>query len=578
MHKKLQMQKLLLIFSILVAGGLVYTESLAGQDSQDAEESLLPDIDPQDIEIRSNYRARFPGLRRQPILGFTPGSRVFQVDPDRLPFLEDYEEIAAQLPVDELSRPEAPEYVFFPYSDSGNGYGRIGLGSFVTPEADLYLNRQVGDNQWLSGSLNHTSGEGHLDQNSSFRFLDSEAAYRGKIGSNSVLGASVAVSSDFNYLPLLDHASLDDFYNPGQKSYSGLHAGSQFKRYRNSVEHFSAGIETSYNSISLAEESFNLASELLEWDVSADAGYTWAGGNIDEVYLLNADLQTGGYEFDDGGRQSWHLVGASGSYQRLFNYRTKLDAAIGLYHASDAFGDGVYVAPEISLDHYASDFFTFSASVEGKPEYSGQISHHRENRFLLPDNHLRHSYNLKATAQFILEPIANNKIRAGVSYLNGDNYAVYRRDDLAIANETIQGHYRIHYEDVTIPRVFAGINVDLIRERLWFDVDGFYQNPRISDEQNIPFTEEFGLQGAITIRPVDRLQFEAWGEYTGSRETDAGTVLDPFLQLGTKLEMKVADKVGVYGKILNLLNQEYEIWEGFTERPFQVYAGITLHL
>ena len=38
------------------------------------QNSLLPEIDPQDIEIRSEFRARFPGIRRQPILGFNPSS------------------------------------------------------------------------------------------------------------------------------------------------------------------------------------------------------------------------------------------------------------------------------------------------------------------------------------------------------------------------------------------------------------------------------------------------------------------------------------------------------------------------
>ena len=48
--------------------------------------SLLPDIDPQDIEIRGEFSARFPGIMRQPILGFSPRPRVFQIDPNRMPF------------------------------------------------------------------------------------------------------------------------------------------------------------------------------------------------------------------------------------------------------------------------------------------------------------------------------------------------------------------------------------------------------------------------------------------------------------------------------------------------------------
>ena len=50
--------------------------------AQNTQNTLLPEINPQDIEIRSEFKANFPGLRRQPILGFNPTPRVFQIDPN----------------------------------------------------------------------------------------------------------------------------------------------------------------------------------------------------------------------------------------------------------------------------------------------------------------------------------------------------------------------------------------------------------------------------------------------------------------------------------------------------------------
>src|SRR5690554_1504705 len=169
MPLKSRMHKFTTIFLLLAAIGF-FTPG-AGM-ALESEGSLLPEIDPQDIEIRSQYSARFPGLRRQPILGFRPGSRVFQTDPNRIPFLEDLEEIAAQLPVGELSRPDAPEHRFYPYSPTRNLYASLGYGSFVTPEAELHLNQEISAGRHVYGSLLHTSSGGHLDQNSSFRYLD----------------------------------------------------------------------------------------------------------------------------------------------------------------------------------------------------------------------------------------------------------------------------------------------------------------------------------------------------------------------------------------------------------------------
>ncbi|HKL18603.1 MAG TPA: hypothetical protein VJ905_06530, partial [Halalkalibaculum sp.] len=93
---------------------------------QDTENSLLPEIDPQDIEIRSQFRARFPGIRRQPILGFDPTPRVYQVDPNRQPFMETQEQVVANLPVSELSRPNPPAYNPMRYSENIQAYSRLG--------------------------------------------------------------------------------------------------------------------------------------------------------------------------------------------------------------------------------------------------------------------------------------------------------------------------------------------------------------------------------------------------------------------------------------------------------------------
>ncbi|MEX1062492.1 MAG: hypothetical protein WEC12_02715, partial [Balneolaceae bacterium] len=475
------MHKLIIIFTVLIAGSMLHAETLSGQD---AEGSLLPEIDPQDIEIRSQYRARFPGLRRQPILGFSPGSRVYQVDPERSPFLEDRADIAAQLPVGELSRPEAPEYRAFPYADSRSGYGRFGAGNFVTPEAELYLNREIAPDQWLSGSVNHTSSAGHLDQNSSFRYLDAESRYRGKIGDRTVLGVSAGAQSDFNYLPLLEIGTPGAEVDPGRKSYTAVNAATRLQRYQNSIEHLDIGLSTYYNTIGLDEEFFGLTSDLSEWGVASDAGYTWAGERIDETYRLGTEIQAGGYELNGGGNESWHQAGLRGAYQRLFNYQTKLSASLGMYHIGDAADNtSLYVSPDITVEHYPSDYLTISANIRGKPEQLPHLDYHSENRFLLPDNRLMHAYNLKATAEVIIEPIAGNKIRTGISYQNSNNYPVFMRRDPVTGIGSAEGHYSLGYEDVTIQQVFAGMSVDLIRERIWFDVEGYFQAPRISDDR-----------------------------------------------------------------------------------------------
>src|SRR5690625_7731725 len=74
------LKKVLLITGLLLTG-LFFAEQLAGQTQTqaDVERSLLPDMDPQDIEIWSQFQARFPGLSSQAILGFNHRRRVYQL-------------------------------------------------------------------------------------------------------------------------------------------------------------------------------------------------------------------------------------------------------------------------------------------------------------------------------------------------------------------------------------------------------------------------------------------------------------------------------------------------------------------
>jgi hypothetical protein len=571
------MHKSLLTLSLLVSAIFISVSSLSAQQAQDREGTLLPDIDPQDIEIRSQYRARFPGLSRQPILGFTPGSRVFQVDPDRTPYFEDHEEIAAQLPVGELDRPEAPSYSFYPYADNQHGFARLGFGNHLSAEADVYLSAEVADDHWISGGLNLMAGDDYLDQRSSYRNSEIDLNYRGKVGERTLFGAFIGGRDDFNYL--IQPEGVDVSQNPGRKVLDLFESGVRLKHYRSRLNHFDIGVQGSLGTIDLDEEEFGLSSDLSQWGIQGDAGFVWAGRNVNETFRIHGDVDAGGYELSDGQESGWHLAGGHLTYQRLFNYRTEVDLTAGVYHGSDSANDSrIYFAPDLLIEHYFSDHISLMAQLEGRPEQPGHLRHHQSNRFLLPGNHLQNSYSLKATSQLKIEPIYGNQIRVGAAYETIDDYAWYRRSSLNTGAGSVNGHYLIEYSNVTIPRGFAGLNVELIQERVWFDVEGYLQMPRISDDQKVPYKEEYGLNGAVTVRPFDPLLFEVWGQFAGPRETSTDRVLPAHINLGTKLELKLTNRIGVYGKMMNLLQQDIEMWDGYLDRPFMVYGGLTLHL
>lgn len=113
-----------LLFALIV---ITSAAALAQSGGTNPQNTLLPEINPQDIEIRSEFRARFPGLRRQPILGFNPKPRVFQIDPNRMPFMESREQAVASIAITQLDRPEPPARSVLPTPSRTNVYLKVAL-------------------------------------------------------------------------------------------------------------------------------------------------------------------------------------------------------------------------------------------------------------------------------------------------------------------------------------------------------------------------------------------------------------------------------------------------------------------
>ncbi|MDX1641095.1 MAG: hypothetical protein R3220_05330, partial [Balneolaceae bacterium] len=199
------MNRFIAIICVL-SGLLLYSGQVSAQDNQQgSEQSLLPEIDPQDIEIRSQFQARFPGLRRQPILGFNPRPRVFQVDPNRMPFIEDAETVVAQLPIGELSRPEPPEYEMLGYAMPKNAFIRAGIGSYITPELDAFATARLSDKNWLSTDLHFTSSDGHDEAvNTSYRYADVGLRSFNRLSDKTTLVLKAGAQSNFNHMLQLD--------------------------------------------------------------------------------------------------------------------------------------------------------------------------------------------------------------------------------------------------------------------------------------------------------------------------------------------------------------------------------------
>lgn len=557
-----------LFFFITLFSGLS-PQAVAQQ--QDPENSLLPEIDPQDIEIRSQFKARFPGIRRQPILGFDPTPRVYQVDPNRQPFMETQEQVVANLPVSELSRPDPPQYHPLRYSDDIRAYSRLGIGSYASPEATFWGVHRINEKNYIGGDLDFSSSDGHLDnQPSGFRFFKANTKYATKLDRETSLHFNAGGQSDFHYLYELNNQT--PAVEPQGKNYLGFHFNSELNRFRNTVNGWSIEAGLTYFDVALEDES--LTGDVNETVYNGSFVKRWAGNHVSETVTMKAGVRSGAYGLGQD-QDGWTTLQGGVQYRRLFNYRTQVTGEANIYYTTDITEEKIYFGPLLEVEHSLGEKLKVTGRAEAKPYLKTIQQHHEYNRFITGNNILRHSYQIEASGEASLEYFRGSTLNAGIRYSNIKNYASYEQR-AAVSNSS---YYQINYRDATNFKIYAGLTHQLLPERFWISGRIYAQNPKLADDSRTPFQETWGLNSSVHISPIKRITLEGWADYIGKRETGiTGEELDGIFLLGTQLNLEITKRFGAYLRGVNLLNDNYQMWQGYTERPIQIYGGVTVKL
>lgn len=572
----------LLLTSLTLFAGVKAVAQDAQQESG-TQQTLLPEIDPQDIEIRSQFQARFPGLRRQPILGFNPRPRVFQIDPNRKPFFEDEETVVANLPIGVMDRPEPPNYMPLGYSDPKNGFARLGIGSYFTPEADVYVVGRLNDKNRVSANINHLSTDGHLDDfKDSFRNSKIEMRSVHRVSGKTTVQTNLGAKSMFNHYPgmvLQDGEPGDD--NTRTEAF-GTYGGFDLNYAETSLSGVRVALDGFSNQFDLTSDLPQLEGDAIEWGIKGLAEYSRLGSNVEEVHRLKLATSAGGFDPLDSESGSWSVTKVTAHYERLFNYKTEVKAGAGFSGVTDAINDfSLYPVADVSVTHNLFSGLDLRAHLSAAPKVKNMGSIYSKNRYVDFNIQLEHQYEWRGLAEVQIEPVSGSTFSGGVSYQYIKNYLYYTRNSnvlnagAQIPPVLTERYYGLNFENANIFKLYGAFSQDLKPDVIWIQADGAWQRPRLSNDEKIPFIESLSIKGTIAFRPFSQLVVEGWGEYVGSRDDSGGNSLPSFFNLGGRFEISLGDRLGVYGKLVNLLDEKYELWQGYPERGFQGYIGIT---
>ena len=508
-----------LLFTLFILFCPIFAFAQGGQ--QGADNSLLPEINPQDIEIRSEFKARFPGLRRQPILGFNPKPRVFQIDPNRMPFMESRDEAVADISVTQLGRPQPPSRTILPAPDRINAYSRAGLGSFLTPELNGYGFYKLNDKSIVTGDVNLRASDGHLDnQESSFRYLDANARYITKVKDDLKLSVEVGALNDYNDLFLLSDNLQQNFIGKtSNKDYTGGSAQISLQQAKNTLEGWTLSAGGNLFSTTLDAGNSGLSGDLKEQIGNASFSYYWPGQRLYETFNVTASVEGGKYQPASLGDQNWIDAKASLEYERLLNFNTRISGTGGFEYISDPFSSKFFFTPELEIKHNLSNTLSIKGTAFAKPEMQSQQQHHQYNRFLNIQTQLRHSYQVGATGEVNFQLFDGNRVFGGVNYRYVRDYAYYQRQLISPSNAP--GFYTINYGNANIFEIYGGASQQLVPEKFWFDGKVYFRSPTLKSGGTIPYEEKLGVEGAISYKVIKELTINGWAEYIGSRKAPA---------------------------------------------------------
>lgn len=567
-----------ILFAIVLLLVLGNTSLLAQNQDQPQDEDLLPDIDPQEIEIRGEYQPSFAGLRRQPILGFDPEPRVYQIDSNREPFMESGEDIMADLPVSELDRPSPPSIKLMELPEKTKGLVKGALGHYLSPRANVYGFSPVTEQGYIFGDINYHSTDGHLDnQPSSFRFFDGTATYLQRKNDDTQLQLQASGLSSFNYAFPADTAGGQFPPLTPRKKYSGFGLQGKFLERTNSFDGWNA--EAGYDFFSVDFDADTLSEESGEHVFNASVSRQWTGNHQHEIFGARLASEYGIFRPGSGVNENRATIDGEIYYGRLFGYSTRINASVGVNYVSNMlYDDKFFATPKLSIKHWLSDALRIQVIGGMDMSTSDLEDHHKKNRLLRVNNIIAQSYNWMGTAQVEWHIVEGAVLRGGVEYRHIQHYSYYNRNYYQQTN--VLNWYQNDFADnATIWQPYAGFSYDLNPLNWRFDSKVYLNSTNITGFESIPFEEKFGAEASATYSFLDRVQLSGKLNVLGPRyDPNHSDDLDMAFLVGFNGNVQLAPQWSTFLEVKNLLNQKYEIWEGYQERDLEIYIGINYSL
>jgi hypothetical protein len=477
-------------------------------------------------------------------------------------------------------------------------YATLGIGNYGALNAELYVNEDLNNNEYIGGIFHHNSSQGGIKEiNLADSFYDTkidliygsneqEMAWNVKLGYQNQIYNWYGLPADFgNTLTLPESMALVNGINP-QQSYNTITAEGNLAFEEGIVKdvnleliHFSDAFSSAENRFLLAPTfKFDVMDEAIKTKVFVD----YLDGSFKKNYLETntADIK---YGFTNLGivpsfvmkRDDWTIdIGAGLVY------------SLGKENNTNKF----YVYPSVTASYkVVGDLMIFYASAVGGLQQNTYKDFGDGNSFVSPTLNIKPTnelYDVHAGLKGKLASTVSYDIKA--SYIYDENKALFKSNDYneknTNANYAFGNSFQVIYDDMKIMRLYGEIKADLMKG-VTVEADATinsYTNKTQGEAWNLP---ELQLNSKVDFMVTEKWFAGVNLFYVGERKdqqlntdivyvTAPGPItLDGYFDLNANVRFKYSERFTTFLKANNIMNNGYQKWLNYPVQGFQVMLG-----
>ncbi|SDW89453.1 TonB-dependent receptor [Flavobacterium degerlachei] len=477
-----------------------------------------------------------------------------------------------------------------------DNYATLGFGNYRTLNAELFVNQDLGNNDYVGGMFRHLSSQGGIkDVELDDRFYNSsidltygantnalswnlDLGYRNQIynwyGLPSEFGSNLS-SNDRVFI--VDGINAQHVYNTysigGKIDFNDGILNDANMKFSHFTDTYGSAENRFYVKPSL---QFDIMDESIKTNIIVD----YVAGSFENNYLkTNSEPLKYGYT----------NFGITPTFvMQEDDWTINIGAAVFYSMDNENSNNKFFVYPQVNASYkVVGDLMIFYAGAEGSLEQNSYLDFVNENPFLSPTLNITPTdkqYDVFAGLKGKLSNSVSYNIKG--SYVNERNKALFRSNDYnentSNENYAFGNSMQVVYDDMKTLS-FSGDLKANFSDFVTFGISGTFNNYSNYIEQEAWNLPELKLNSNIDFNITQKWFAGAAVYFVGERKdmklntnftVDATPMtLDSYFDVNAHLGYKYNDRLTGFIRANNITNQAYEKWLDYQVQGFQVIVG-----